>query len=347
MRILHITFTLGYGGIETMLVNVANAQKSMGHDVAIIVIEEIVEKKIVDRLHQGVRVYYAHRKHKRDLLALCRINYFVWKEKPNAIHLHSSAAYRLLLCSKYKHITNCTLHDMPNNANTRYIEQIPQRFSISQSVHDALLEFKGVESIVNPNGIIPDFFCVDKVHGNKGVFRIVQVSRLEYEKKGQDILIKACEVLKSKGVKNYHVDFIGDGGSMTYLQQLSKLCGVSDHISFLGTKGQNYIFQHLCDYDLFVQPSRFEGFGLTVAEAMAAKTPVLVASGDGPEEVVDHGRYGCLFEKGNHVDLASKLEDIINNGYDANMTDGACQRVWNIYNIKVTASNYIKQYVKR
>lgn len=347
MRILHITFTFGYGGIETMLVNIANAQKSMGHDVAIIVIEEIVEKKLVDRLHQGIRVYYAHRKHKRDLLALGRVNYFVWKEKPNAIHLHSSAAYRLLLSPKYKHISNCTLHDMPNNANTRYIEQIPQRFAISQSVHDALLEFKGVESIVNPNGIMPECFCSNKMHGNNDVFRIVQVSRLEYEKKGQDILIKACEVLESKGVRNYHVDFIGDGDSMANLQQLAKLCGVSDHISFLGAKEQNYIFQHLCDYDLFVQPSRFEGFGLTVAEAMVAKIPVLVSSGDGPEEVVDHGRYGYLFDKGNHVDLAKKLEDIINNGYDANMVDCAYQRALDLYNIKVTARNYINQYIKR
>ena len=98
---------------------------------------------------------------------------------------------------------------------------------------------------------------------------------------------------------------------------------------------------------MFVQPSRFEGFGLTVAEAMAAKTPVLVSSGDGPEEVVDHGRYGYLFDKGNHVDLAKKLEDIINNGYDANMVDCAYQRVLDLYNIKVTARNYINQYIKR
>lgn len=347
MRILHITFTFGYGGIETMLVNIANAQKEMGHDVAIIVIEDVVAQELVDRLHSGIRVYYAHRKQKRDLMALGRVNYFVWKENPDAIHLHSSTAYRLLLCPKHKRIANSTLHDMPNAENTRFIEQVPKCFAISQSVHNALLEYKGVESVVNLNGIIPECICNKKTSANTGVLRIVQVSRLEHKKKGQDILIKACGVLMSKGIENFHVDFIGDGDSLSYLQQLSKLCVVSDHISFLGAKEQNYIFQHLCDYDLFVQPSRFEGFGLTVAEAMAAKTPVLVSSGDGPEEVVDHGRYGYLFDKGNHVDLAKKLEDIINNGYDANMVDCAYQRALDLYNIKVTARNYINQYIKR
>lgn len=347
MRILHITFTFGYGGIETMLVNIANAQKEMGHDVAIIVIEDVVAQELVDRLHSGIRVYYAHRKQKKDLMALGRVNYFVWKENPDAIHLHSSTAYRLLLCPKHKRIANSTLHDMPNAENTRFIEQVPKCFAISQSVHNALLEYKGVESVVNLNGIIPECICNKKTSANTGVLRIVQVSRLEHKKKGQDILIKACGVLMSKGIENFHVDFIGDGDSLSYLQQLSKLCGVSDHISFLGAKEQNYIFQHLCDYDLFVQPSRFEGFGLTVAEAMAAKTPVLVSSGDGPEEVVDHGRYGYLFDKGNHVDLAKKLEDIINNGYDANMVDCAYQRALDLYNIKVTARNYINQYIKR
>ena len=48
------------------------------------------------------------------------------------------------------------------------------------------------------------------------------------------------------------------------------------HVRFLGNQSREYVYSHLKDYDLFVQPSRFEGFGLTVAEAMAACVPVLV-----------------------------------------------------------------------
>ena len=54
---------------------------------------------------------------------------------------------------------------------------------------------------------------------------------------------------------------------------------------FLVKQTQDYVAAHLTDYDLFVQPSRWEGFGLTVAEAMAAGVPVLVSEGQGPAEV--------------------------------------------------------------
>ena len=57
------------------------------------------------------------------------------------------------------------------------------------------------------------------------------------------------------------------------------------YVRFLGKQTQDYVAAHLTDYDLFVQPSRWEGFGLTVAEAMAAGVPVLVSEGQGPAEV--------------------------------------------------------------
>ena len=64
---------------------------------------------------------------------------------------------------------------------------------------------------------------------------------------------------------------------------------------------------HLTDYDLFVQPSRWEGFGLTVAEAMAAGVPVLVSEGQGPAEVTQGSRYGWLFANGDADDLQRQI----------------------------------------
>ena len=86
------------------------------------------------------------------------------------------------------------------------------------------------------------------------------------------------------------VAFIGEGDSRTFLEKMSADLNVADRVDFLGLKDRDYIYQHLCDYDLMCHPSRFEGFGLTVAEGMVAKLPVLVATGDGPYEIIGQGK---------------------------------------------------------
>lgn len=345
MKILHVAFTFGYGGIETMLANIANAQVDLGHKVSIIIIEDVVEPKLVESLHRDIRIHFCHRKCKNDLLALARLNYYLMIEQPDAIHLHSSSAFRLLM-PQFRAIANSTTHDMPYEANTRYVEQIPRRFAISQSVQDALLKLKGVESIVNPNGIRPELIKTkDGLRKPDGVFRMVQVSRLMHEKKGQDILIRACAILKAKGYINFHVDFIGEGQSLAYLQCLCKECQVEDNVSFLGAKHQQYIFDHLCEYDLFVQPSRLEGFGLTVAEAMAAKVPVLVSNNEGPAEIIENGRFGYLFRSGDEEDCAKKIAYFLDGMADAMKVEKAYERVLTMYNVKETAARYVSLYV--
>lgn len=67
---------------------------------------------------------------------------------------------------------------------------------------------------------------------------------------------------------------------------------LEDHVIFEGLKEQAWIYENLCRYDLFIQPSRYEGFGLTVAEAISAKVPVLVSNIEGPLEIIDGGRLG-------------------------------------------------------
>ena len=133
-----------------------------------------------------------------------------------------------------------------------------------------------------------DKFNICELDSSTACSRIVMVSKLNHEKKGQDLLIKAAVGLKGL----VHVDLIGDGSSREYLQQLIQELYVEELISLLGTKSQPYITAHLADYDLFVQPSRWEGFGLTVAEAMAAKVPVLVSAGQGLAEVTCGDKFG-------------------------------------------------------
>lgn len=140
--------------------------------------------------------------------------------------------------------------------------------------------------------------------------------------------------------------FIGEGSSMEEVKELSDSMGLREFIVFEGRKTQKEVYQQLCEYDLFVQPSRTEGFGLTVAEAVAAKLPVLVSNLPGPMEVIGNGLLGMSFETENVEDLATKLEIILKGGYDYSLVDKAYKRAVELYDVRVTAKKYIDEYKK-
>ena len=140
--------------------------------------------------------------------------------------------------------------------------------------------------------------------------------------------------------------FVGDGNDMGKLKELVSKLGLEDDVVFEGLKDRQWVFDHLCDYDLFLQPSDSEGFGLTVAEACAAKLPVLVSDVEGPLEVIDSGRLGMVFRHGDAEDLADKLLQFMCDGYDTSIVEKAYHNTLEHYGIARTTQRYVEEYVK-
>lgn len=348
MKIVHIVWSFRFGGIETMLVNIINEQIKLNNDVHLIIMEDsAVEPALLKSFDERIKIHYGHRKEKGNLIyPIIHLNLLLLRLDPNTIHIHSSSIYRLIILPWLKKVVNSTLHALPSKINTVAIESVPRVFAISDSVYHNLKNKYGVDSIVNPNGIHPEYIKKKEKYNNK-IIKIVQVSRLQHENKGQHILLEAANILKQRGFDNFRISFIGDGESLVFLEKMVQTLGLDSYVEFLGKKEQSYIFAHLCDYDLFVQPSIYEGFGLTVAEAMAAKIPVIVSSGQGPEEVIDYGKYGYVFENGNAVDCADKIEIFLKHENDLEQVEAAYQRVLDLYDIKVTVNTYLDKYLKR
>lgn len=364
MKITHIFWSLGFGGIETMLVNIANEQVAAGAEVSIIIINDWLEKSLVEGLSRYVNLVRLNRKlHSHSLSFIRQLNCALDRLHPDVVHLHSSGLIRLL-CSKYSRVACSTLHALPigsvrhgrlmnlvpfahmllyKSSNVVNIDEVPQVFAISNSVQQALRDNYDVESTVVYNGIVTSRFTSRSARMPGEQLRIVMVSRLEYDKKGQDLLIRAVAALQG----TVAVDFIGTGSSMEYLTQLTAELHAGEYIRFLGKQAQDYVAAYLADYDLFVQPSRWEGFGLTVAEAMAAGVPVLVSEGQGPAEVTQGNRYGWLFANGDAEDLRRKIVFIKEHYGEAIMKAGkAKEYVRNTYDVSVTARSYLREYEK-
>lgn len=181
----------------------------------------------------------------------------------------------------------------------------------------------------------------------RSVVQIVNVAKLDHEKKGQDILIRAIALLRDRGINNLCVDFIGEGNSHKFLEKLSENLNVSEQVRFLGLKDRTCIYQHLCDYDFMCHPSRFEGFDFVVAEGMAAKLPVLVATGDGPYEIIGQGKYGFSFENGSVESCANALQYMIQNYHEiVSKVDIAHKHIEKEYSVESMVARYNEAYIE-
>ena len=84
------------------------------------------------------------------------------------------------------------------------------------------------------------------------------------QNKGQDLCIEASKILQNKGYR-FQWFFVGDGPSRQEIERLAKERGVDKEIRLVGMQPNPYPYIQAAD--VYVQSSRYEGFGLTVTEA--------------------------------------------------------------------------------
>ncbi len=344
MKIAHIVWGMTTGGIETMLVNIANEQFALGHDVHVIVINDLVDESLVESFCDGVRIFKL-RRHvgSKNPLPIIRLNLHLSHIKPDVVHCHALNIPRFL-AKKYVKRSCTTLHTICHEEDLRYVADNHRIFAISNSVADDLERRSAAKSTVVFNGIKSSLIApraADKPSGTP--FRIVQVGRLNHAIKGQHVLINALSMLKSRNIDAV-IDFIGEGPSLNFLESLVAERDLGNRVNFLGKKSQSYIFEHLCDYDLFAQPSIYEGFGLTIAEAMAAKVPTLISDIPAMLEVSDNGRYAAVFPSEDAEACADAIERIMQEDSSV-MTDAAYARVQDLYDVRATARRYVELYL--
>lgn len=348
MKIVHVAYGFGIGGIETMLTNIVNEQIKYEHEIHIIVINKIVNHELKDRLDPRITFHSLNRTlGSKNPLPFLLLNLLLFNINPDIIHLHFASISRFILFPSLRKCLCCTQHDTypAKDKEIKCLYKAGVLFAISNTVQKDIKQKTGLDSIVVSNGVKVNLISSSR-HKKRDTFRIVQISRLMHLKKGQHILIQAIKILVDKGIKNISLDFIGDGESINYLETLTNQLKIQAFIHFRGYKDQSYIFSHLCNYDLYVQPSIWEGFGLTVAEAMAAKVPVLVSKNEGPLEIIDYGKYGYYFRNGDASDCAKKIMIFLRGENDKSMIESAYQRVTECYNVNVTAHHYLEEYQK-
>lgn len=136
---------------------------------------------------------------------------------------------------------------------------------------------------------------------------ILFVGRLS-PRKGVDILLRALPQLLGK--MEVKLVLAGSGNQRDY-QQLAQSLGISDKTVFLGHVSDNTLRLLYSSCDLFVLPSRLEGLGIVILEAMASGKPVVATNVGGIPELVKSGQNGILVEAGEEGKLASAIVKVL------------------------------------
>jgi glycosyltransferase involved in cell wall biosynthesis len=129
--------------------------------------------------------------------------------------------------------------------------------------------------------------------------------------KGVDVILQALPLLPRDVV----LLVIGAGPRLPSLLGQARRLRVADRVRFCPRVSDEDLPKFLSLANVFVLPSqnRLEGFGLVVAEAMAAGLPVVIADMPGVREVIEPGREGLLVEPLLAQDLATKVSSLLDN----------------------------------
>lgn len=138
---------------------------------------------------------------------------------------------------------------------------------------------------------------------------LMTLGRLDYadRDKGCDkVIISLPGVIKEIPKVKYLL--VGEGDDIPRLKKLASNLGLGDNVFFTGFIQQNelYLYYNLCD--VFVMPSKQEGFGIVFLEALACGKPVIAGNQDGSREPLLNGKLGLLV---NPDDIRQITEAII------------------------------------
>ena len=134
--------------------------------------------------------------------------------------------------------------------------------------------------------------------------RIISIGRFDYEK-GNDLLLQVWKKVE-KQMPDWQLDIYGNGNREPYLLQMRQLeidssrCHLYEPI--------NDVKKEYLNSSVFVLPSRYEGFGLVLIEAMACGVPVVSFDCEnGPRSIITNGADGFLIPTFDIDAFADKL----------------------------------------
>jgi UDP-glucose:(heptosyl)LPS alpha-1,3-glucosyltransferase len=200
----------------------------------------------------------------------------------------------------------------------------PMILPVSNLVKDKLLRLYDIPEsrirVIHPGVAIERFSALDRdacrqeVLGRHGLSQgdiIALFVGMNFEIKRLALVLEAVAELVGRGDRNsgLKVLVVGKGKKERYLNMARKL-GILERVIFAGVTRE--VEKYYLASDIFVMPSVFDTFGITVLEAMAAGLPVIITKKVGARDLINHGIQGFVLEENPSAsDLCEKFSFLL------------------------------------
>lgn len=200
---------------------------------------------------------------------------------------------------------------------SKYIEKYDHVFCVSHQLKEELINV--IPTIKDKVSVAPNVISKSYInqmlsmaktkncYPNSGVgIKILTIGRLESQK-GYDLALDVCRMLKNEGY-DFCWFVLGEGSLKNKIENTIKKYGIQNNFVLLGIRTNPYPYIKECD--IYVQPSRHEGYGIAVAEARSLNKPIVCTDFTGARDQIVDGQTGIIVPTDVHA-IKDALETLI------------------------------------
>lgn len=323
MKILQVINSLSLGGAEVLLRNMTLGFIRRGFECELYLLQSTDSHLQCSLRAEGIKIYAPLQAsvysplHVRPLAAHLRANSY------DIVHVHLfPARLWVALAARAAKVTGplVTTEHSTSNRRRRHVFRPIDRWIYAQyrcvacnsdATTGALVQWLpevAGKARTCPNGVDLDSFINLSAPSKFDLFSLPQtcpvllsVGRMAHPK-DHETVIRALSLIRAA-----HLVLVGVGPLLKEYQELAQNLGLAQRVHFLGRRAD--VPQLMKVADIYVQSSRWEGFGIAALEAMASGVPVVATRVPGLAELV--GEAGLLFEPGDHYQLAGHLSTLL------------------------------------
>jgi GalNAc-alpha-(1->4)-GalNAc-alpha-(1->3)-diNAcBac-PP-undecaprenol alpha-1,4-N-acetyl-D-galactosaminyltransferase len=326
MKVTLVIFSLGSGGAERVMSIIANYWASQGWEVTLLV---LVDDTSFYQLDPRIKLKFLQIPRFSGQLSIDKVLINTWQRvrvlhqeirvsQPDIVisFMNSINVYSILACWNSKIPTIVCEHIYPGFSDANKIWQQVMKWAyrhadlVTVLTQNALPFYpadRGYRAVVMPNPVIAPASAIatERVLPTPSA---IAIGRL-HPQKGFDLLLRAFERLQAKH-PDWQLTILGEGPMRAELEALRSELKLTDRVHLIGAV-QN-VPDYLRQADLFVLPSRFEGFPMALCEALAHGLPAIAADClSGPRDIIDDGINGLLVPTEDVDALVAGLDELM------------------------------------